>query len=298
METPQPDPSATDQVIQGIDPVVGADVITVAQPGESQQELEGSPDDDVSQQAVNEAVVPVDEAVDAAPTTASIIDAEISPEEVQKQDYVEKALANLRATSRTATGVIDTSASSTKADAMVEGLDSASIAETAVTNFASTIAELYDMKDVSFESPADVRSFLESVAKQINGGLLKEGQLIRSGADSDKYPYTRIADLDAALDDFSTELFARLQNPDDDPIATAAWVEYRVDLTDHFFADGCGKTAKALSAFVLMRSGQELPTYRDRKELYSHAPKTIRGADPVINAAEEQAWLDYYKTLF
>ena len=49
METPQPDPSATDQVIQGIDPVVGADVITVAQPGESQQELEGSPDDDVSQ---------------------------------------------------------------------------------------------------------------------------------------------------------------------------------------------------------------------------------------------------------
>jgi len=215
-----------------------------------------------------------------------------------KQAYVEQALINLKNTSRTASGVIDTTASATKADAMVGGMDSAEIADTAVKNFEETVGQLYDLKDSPVESPEDLKGLVEAVAKQINGGLLKEGQLIRSGADSDKYPYTRLADLEPALEEFYDSFFDKLQDPDTDPIDLAAWVEYRIDLADHFFADGCGKTAKAVSAWVLMRADQPLPTYRGRDELYVHAPTTIRAQDPAKAAQEERAWQAYYKTLF
>ncbi len=233
-------------------------------------------------------------------TPPAILDGTLlaSPEDPARTEYVDKALLNLQATSRTAAGTIDTSASATKASSMVEGLDSSTIAETATTNFAETIAQLYDMREVAIESPARMREFVEAVAKQVNGGLLKEGQLVRDGADSDKYPYTRLADLEASMDEFYTSFTERLQDPNTDPVELAAWVEYRVDLTDHFFADGCGKTAKALSSWVLMRSGNQLPTYRGRAELYANAPRTIRGTDAATTQSEEKAWLDYYKTLF
>lgn len=215
-----------------------------------------------------------------------------------KDEYVQYALQNLRATSRTASGVIDTSASTTKADMMVEGLDSETIADTATQNFTQTIENLFDAREAPIESPADLRDLVEAVAKQVNGGLLKEGQLIRSGADSDKYAYTRLDDLEASMDEFYDTFFEKLSDPETDPIDLAGWVEYRIDLTDHFFADGCGKSAKAASAWVLMRAGLPLPTYRGRDELYAHAPSTIRQEGSEQTATEQDAWLQYYRTLF
>jgi hypothetical protein len=215
-----------------------------------------------------------------------------------KQAYTDHALRNLRNTSRTASGVIDTSASATKSEAIVEGLSSEAIADTATENFTQTIEQLYDMRDVAMESPEDLRELVEATALQINGGLLKEGHLIRSGDDSDKYGYTRLADLPEAMEEFYDSFFAALDSPDVDPIYLAGWVEYRIDLTDHFFADGCGKSAKAVSAWVLMRAGLPLPTYRGRDELYANAPTAIRQDGSEQTQKEQEAWLEYYRTLF
>ena len=78
----------------------------------------------------------------------------------------------------------------------------------------------------------------------------------------------------------------------------AGWVEYRIDLTDHFFTDDCGRVAKAISSWVLMRANRELPRYRSREELYQHAPTQIRGSNPEANRKEYELWMDYYKSLF
>jgi len=41
------------------------------------------------------------------------------------------------------------------------------------------------------------------------------------------------------LEQFSKELFTKFKDPNTDPYELAAWVEYRINLKDHFFADGC-----------------------------------------------------------
>lgn len=98
---------------------------------------------------------------------------------------------------------------------------------------------------------------------------------------------------------FYEEFFDRLSDPSEDPVRLAAWVEYRIDLTDHFFADGCGKISKAVSAWVLMRAGQQLPTYPEhRSEIFAHAPAVPRESNPVVDEAQLAVWERYYRSLF
>lgn len=213
--------------------------------------------------------------------------------------YVAASQRNLEVTSRTAKGVVDTSASPDKAGKMAADLTPDKAAERAQSNFKNAIKELFSNRDRSFQSPNELRTFIEGMAMKVNQGILKEGEsVIRGGADSPKYPYTRIANLESAMTQFYDELHARLADPNEDPVKLAAWAEYRIDMTDHFFADGCGKMAKAVSAFILMRARLPLPTYKNRDEYYRYGRKQIRDPNvPESNDPEVQAFADYYKTL-
>jgi len=221
-------------------------------------------------------------------------------------DYALAALTNLENTSRTAKGTVDVSASADKAEKMAKGLTSENAADLAKNNFISALGNAYENKDHEFETPNELREFVESIASTINQGITKEGILIRQGEDSPKYPYTRVAELEGRMQQFYEELFTRIKNPKEDPVALAAWVEYKIDLSDHFFADGCGKTAKLLSSWVMMRAGKNLPDYtmhgkipteKVRGEYYANAPKTIPGTNPTIEAEELTNWTKYYRKL-
>lgn len=216
----------------------------------------------------------------------------------ERADYQHDARRILLATSRTANGIIDTSASVTKADVM-EDISGDEAAKTTVNNFTKSIDALFDERGREFSSPEDLRRFVESVAKQINTGLIQEdAPLIRGGADSTKYPYTKIADLPAKMEQFYEELYTMLGNPESDPVEVAAFAEYRINAVDHFFADGCGKTSKAISIFILMRSGLPLPDYEGgSSEYYKHVPKSIAGLDPDADKAAWQNFLTYYKSM-
>ena len=212
------------------------------------------------------------------------------------EEYREQALRNLVITSRTAQGEVDTSASSTKA-AQMESLSGDEAARRARDNFEGAITLAYERRADTLDGES-ARTLVEDIATQVNGGILKEGVLLRHGEDSTKYPYTRLADLEEAMTAFYAEFAQRLSNPGDDPVDLAAWVEYNIDLTHHFFADGCGKTAKVISSMVLMRAGMPLPHYTDRKDYLAHAPTKIVGRDPQVDHDQYQAWLAYYRTLF
>ena len=97
--------------------------------------------------------------------------------------------------------------------------------------------------------------------------------MIREGADSAKYPYTKTADLQKEMAQFYDEFYQRLKNPKQDPVELAAWLEYRVNFTDHIFADGCGKSSQALSNFIFMRNNLPLPRIASKKEIVQFAPK-------------------------
>ena len=212
--------------------------------------------------------------------------------------YVDQAMANLKKTSRTAGGVVDTSASPEKAGKIAEGLTGEKAAEHANRNFEQTIKSLYLRRDQDL-SPRDAGMLADKVNVAINTGITKPGTLMRTD-DSPKYPYTKAAELPVAKRQFAEELSQRLNDPKADPVETAAWIEWRANLTDHFWADGCGKASKALAALPLMRAGLPLPHYPDNKEFFKHASRTTYDPKQGGQTYLDDNWkrfLAYYRTL-
>lgn len=228
---------------------------------------------------------------------ASGFDSLRSPEEAQLNSYLADAERNLMAMSRTARGVVDTSASKEKADSMT-GVSGAEAADMAKNNFDAAITEAFEHRNHQFESPQELRAFVETLAEQVNDGIVKEGSLIRS-SDSQKYPYVRIANLEKEMGKFYEGLFERVNNPEADPVESAAYAEFGIDFAGHFFADGCGKTAKVVSSYMLMRSGHKLPEYKGGREAYyANQLKQIAGEDEAADEEGYQKFLAYYRTLF
>jgi len=224
------------------------------------------------------------------------------------EEYDQNMLESLSLTSRTAEGTVDTSASVDKSGKMTEGLSAEETASLARNNFIEAVNQAFEASGRTFTSPQELRQFIESIATQVNQGITREGVLIRNGEDSTKFPYTRVENLPERMDQFYQELMTRLNNPKEDPVELAAWLEFRIDQTDHFFADGCGKTAKVISAWAMMRAGRPAPDYtahgqieknmsQVRGEYYKHAAKTIPGTDPATEQQDWENWLDYYRKL-
>jgi predicted ABC-type ATPase len=215
-----------------------------------------------------------------------------------KSAYLAQADAMLASTSRTASGTIDTSASANKKDQFAAGAaDSAK--EQSTKNFRDTMGRLHDERNKKFESPEELDEYIDGVAKDINKGILKEGVLLRQ-EDSTKFPYTSVADLPAAKKQFAQELHARLDDPDAQ--ATAAWAVWRLNFTDHSYADGVGRVSNSVAAWILMRHGDSLPTFRGRKEMFENV-KTRKQVKPDAKGdnyrgPELDHWTGYFKTLF
>lgn len=187
------------------------------------------------------------------------------------------------------------------------------IKQLALDNYvkAMEVAHAVSQKNSSFSKPADVKEFIKNIAVTLGKGIINEKNWLREH-DSTKYPvYTKVKDLNNALDNFSiqflkkyTELLAtknvsvRLKKAKD----FSAWIEYRVNLTDHFIADSCGKTAALLSNFVFMGADihpENMP-HLDRKRYFNKAilPETRRGMNPDIEAEEYERWRRYYCSEF
>lgn len=204
------------------------------------------------------------------------------PDEAKRR-FIEAAISNLERTSRTKLGVSDTSSSTEKPELKASGDE---LADRATENFRHAIERLYDERGRELHSPEEVRALIEEVAQTVSDGFLKEGQgLWRTWATkfSNQTPPERIPE---EMEQFVSKLTEHLSNPEDDAVATAAFIEKRLDGEIHPFVDGCGRTAKALSAFVLARAGKPLPTYRSREEYY----REVYGTDG--------EWERYYHSLF
>lgn len=219
-------------------------------------------------------------------------------EDAALTSYLQQAHRNLMATSRTAKGVVDTSASPEKAKSM-SGVGGQEAADLATGNFHDAIRQGYAQRNRQFNSPDEVRQFTEGLAGTVNRGILAPGTSVLRQHDSDKFPYTRVADLPRESDKFYSNLHRGLNDPQTDPVKLAAYAEYGVDPGIHLFADGAGKTAKALSSHILMRHGLPLPTYEGGRDAYYNAVSrtTPHGQNP---AADEQAFnhfLNYYRSM-
>ncbi len=207
--------------------------------------------------------------------------------------YLDQAMSNLLKMSRTACGVVDVSASTNKKDYMA--IESGKEAERyAQANFREAIRMCYDHRKDSYETPQELRTFLESVAVRINRGIVRDGVFFRI-ENSEKYSYVRAEEIPEEVDWFFRKLYGRLKA---DPVETAAFCEFCINLTGHYLADGCGKFSMAVAAFVLMRADMTLPVYRTRKEYFAWSPAQPCSAESDMRRQALQRFTAYYRTLF
>lgn len=214
----------------------------------------------------------------AAPATATPRDErsilEDEPQTEQRPDaeeYVSQAMRNLSATSRTANGVLDTSSTPGKSEDMT-GVSAQHAATLAKENYEGVIRGLHDnLEQLPTDGPG-MAALIDGTAAAVNEGIVQPDKLMRT-RDTKIAAQTAAADLPAAHEQFSQELAERLADPNADPVETAAWIEWRSNMIDHFWTDGVGKTSKALAAIPLMRAGLPLPRYPSSREFFSYSPK-------------------------
>lgn len=194
------------------------------------------------------------------------------------EDYVDQSLHNLRQTSRTAAGTLDVTSTPGKEEKIAEGLTPQAAAVQATSNVENVIRSLYEQKDNIPTTGQTMGELVNSVAAGVNQGIVRPGKLARTS--DTKFPMqTAAADLPVAYKQFSDELAERLSNPNSDPIETAAWIEWRANLIDHFWSDGAGKASRALAALPLMRDGLPLPMEPPTKDFVAFAKEQPR-VDP------------------
>jgi hypothetical protein len=213
-----------------------------------------------------------------------------------QQDYQLVALRNFHQMSRTAMGIVDLSSSPKKTDSMNADFFGEFAKVTTETSQNLAVSYLYKNRFKIFSSPLQLRGFVEKLAKIVTKGAVKKGFLIRQH-DSDRYPYTLVKDLEPAMRQFYTKLLKRMANKES-PRVLAPWVEYRVNFTDHFFSDGCGKVSQLLATFLCMRSGHPPPLYRNRDEFYALNGNIRRGNNVNIDRHVLQRLTAYYQTFF
>lgn len=202
----------------------------------------------------------------------------LAPSPGDEGGYVDQAMRNLAATSRTAAGTLDVSNAPGKEKQLVEGLTAEQAKAAAVNNYAGVIRDLYRGRNEVPSTGHGMGQFIDAVAERVNNGIVKPGELARANQTKIAYQ-TKPEDLAAAHAQFSQELARRLADPNADPVETAAWIEWRANIIDHFWSDGVGKTSKALAAIPLMRAGLPLPVYPPNKDFFALA-KNEKPIDP------------------
>ena len=213
------------------------------------------------------------------------------------EEYQKQAFRNVMNTSRTVKGVVDVSASDTKADAM-QLLDGSSAKDIALRNYLDAVCFVYENRDISFDTASSLQDFILTIGKIINKGILKEGYLLRRpGRVNPEFHYEDAEKLEEAFY-LVCERFLAYVHESKDPVYLAAYLEYYLNMKLHLFADGCGKSSKIAAAFILMRNRLPLPVYRTNEEYYRYAPTFAGKYFSVEDNEEFEGFVSYYRTLF
>lgn len=82
----------------------------------------------------------------------------------------------------------------------------------------------------------------------------------------------------------------------------SAWIEYRLNLTDHFMADSCGKVAALLGNFIFMSAALEPSAWPNiTREKYfdkNYLPTIRRNTDLESEILQYKKWHQHYCSSF
>jgi|GEM_PF-1392742 len=180
---------------------------------------------------------------------------------------------NLEATSRSAKGVSDTSVSTEKNKLLKEGED---LSEQIKTNQNHLVEYIWENKNIEINSEEDIENIIKNITDVVNDKLVSEPYKFRIWP----VKYGRKVspeNIENEMNNFYLNAYTKLKEVEHDelnPNSYARWLEVEIDKSIHPFQDGCGRIAKAVSAFFLVRFNKPLPYYESREKYYAALNKS------------------------
>jgi ADP-ribose pyrophosphatase YjhB (NUDIX family) len=194
-----------------------------------------------------------------------------------KEEYLNKLLRNIENTSRTFGGELNVSASKDKASLVNLFMPKQDLADTTRNNVIRAFDFAYDNKNLLLLSPQILQDFIDQIARIINRSIVTDEKLfIRSGRNSHKYFYVDTQYVKKFYKSFINQLYEKMNSPETAPADLAAWIEWNIDFCGHIFVDGCGRIAKILSTWLLMRNNSDLPDYCNGQDGFETVRESYR----------------------
>lgn len=199
---------------------------------------------------------------------------------MQFQTWFQAVEGNITSLSRTAGGKADRSSSSHKPRLLKH--EGPELAKQVATNLRRAAEYVWACDRSNW---GDFHQFAEHVAKLVSKEILpQEISIYRAWVPEGKYqhwPKPHIVESEWLL--YCQQFDRQLRAGSMKPHVLAADLERSVDLEIHPFADGCGRTGKLLSSWVLLRAGLLPPLLSDRDAYYK-----------AMNATFVD-WISYYE---
>lgn len=225
-----------------------------------------------------------------------------------RQEYLDKLLRNISDTSRTFGGELNVTASKDKPQLIDQSNSKEDLARITKRNIVRVFDFAYNNKNLILLSPQILRDFIDQIAWLVNQDIVKDEKfLLRRGSDSRRYFYVGTKYVDGFYESFVNQLYKKLNSPETSPVTLAAWIEWNVDFCGHIFSDGCGRIAKILSSWVLMRANLNLPDYQRGQDGFETVRESYRKRFAIrsvirlripANTKNFYRFLKYYERLF
>ncbi len=225
-----------------------------------------------------------------------------------RQEYLDSLLHNIEKTSRTFAGELNVSASKDKSRLVNLFMPKNDLADTTRNNITQAFDFVYENKNLPLISPQVLRDFIDQIARIVNQGIVSDENLIlRSGSNSHKYFYVDTRYIERFYQSFVNQFFEKLNDPVITSVDLAAWVEWNIDFCGHIFVDGCGRIAKVVSAWLLMRDNSDLPDYSIGQDGFETVRESYRRRFALkarvrlqipADTKSYRSFLAYYRRLF
>jgi hypothetical protein len=142
-----------------------------------------------------------------------------------------------------------------------------------VTGNMRSIARMITTVTETDRIPSDwsVRKFVGSAIHRIHHGLPNAKKLKKLRSHETNHAYGCLAeDVPARWEAFLNELQEKIDRKDN-PQQVCAWVEYELRFEIHPLADGSGRLATALVAWIMLYYGERIPNYSffERSEMHA-----------------------------
>ena len=198
--------------------------------------------------------------------------------------WLKTVCKTVKALSRTANGETATAYNGDKPELLIQ--NPTELTERAEWNLAEAAMHVFMFGEAIRADPVHILSFMNAVAQKVSAKIFpQQASPWRTWDTRKKYPQqVPPSQIEKDMMRLSTCLANKFRDfKQHDPVEMAALLERELDWGIHPWADGCGRSAKILGAWILFKARLLPATFTDREEYYRSMNSTVAN------------WVAYYR---